>query len=291
MIALLQAIRERQGQLPPQEAKLAAFLLEHARDAVQMTITELARQSGSSTATISRFCRSLAADNFAEFKLKLAMELAEHAERPAQEHYQDIVAGQPLDQMVEALTANHMRSVSDTARLVDVSILKAAIDALHEARRIDLYGSATSGIVAQDCQQKLVRIGKAAIAFSDPHMQQTSAASLTPRDVAIGFSYSGETPETIEALRCAAEQGALTISVTRYGSCTLADTASIRLFTSSSEAGMRRGDMASRMAQLHLVDMLFVGLVSEYFHDYVPSLEQSYQSVRRYTGKKERRES
>ncbi len=291
MSMLLQAIQERLKQLPPQEAKLAGFLLEQPREAVQMTITELARQSGSSTATISRFCRSFAADNFAEFKLKLAMELAEQADRPTQEQYQDIVAGQPLDQMIEALTANHVRSVSDTTRLVDVGRLKAAIDALHEARRIDLYGSATSGIVAQDCQQKLVRIGKAAIAFSDPHMQQTSAASLTSRDVAIGFSYSGETPETIEALRCAAEQGALTISVTRYGACTLADSASISLFTSSSEAGMRRGDMASRMAQLHLVDMLFVGLVSEYFHDYVPRLEQSYQSVQRYTGKKEKRKS
>lgn len=285
-MSVLQAIQERLGQMPPQESKLASFVLRQPRDAVQMTITELAKQSGSSTATISRFCRSMQADNFAEFKMKLAVELAELADRPPQNQYQDIVAGQPLDQMIEALTANHVRSVSDTTRLVDVGRLKTAIDALHRARRIDLYGSATSGIVAQDCQQKLVRIGKAAIAFSDPHMQQTSAASLSDGDVAVGFSYSGETPETIEALRCAAEQGAMTISVTRYGACTLADAATISLFTSSSEAGMRRGDMASRMAQLHLVDMLFVGLVSEYFNEYVPRLEQSYHTVRRYTGKK-----
>jgi len=49
---------------------------------------------------------------------------------------------------------------------------------------------------------------------------------------------------------------------------------------------MRRGDMASRMAQLHLVDVLFVGLVSEYFDEYVPRLERSYQNVRRFTTKK-----
>lgn len=288
-MSMLQAIQERLAQLPPQEGRLADFVLRQPRETVQMTITELARQSGSSTATISRFCRSMQADNFAEFKLKLAMELAEQADRPPQSQYQDIVAGQPLDQMIEALTANHIRSVSDTTRLVDLGRLKTAIDALHGARRIDLYGSATSGLVAQDLQQKLVRIGKAAIAFSDPHMQQTSAASLTDRDVAVGFSYSGETPETIEALRCAAEQGAMTISVTRYGACTLADAAAVSLFTSSSEAGMRRGDMASRMAQLHLVDMLFVGLASEYFDVYVPRLEQSYHTVRRYTGRKGRK--
>jgi len=290
MSVMLQAIRDRLGQLPPQEGKLAEFLLRQPREAVQMTITELARQSGSSTATISRFCRSFHAENFSEFKLKLAMELAEGADRPAGSQYQDIVAGQPVEQIVAALTANHVRSISDTSQLLDPGRLKAAIAALHRARRIDLYGSATSGIVAQDFQQKLVRIGKAASAFSDPHMGMTSAASLTELDVAVGISYSGETPETIEALRCAAGQGAVTISLTRFGACTLADGAAISLFTSSSEAGMRRGDMASRMAQLHLVDILFVGLVSEYFDEYVPRLERSYQTVKRYTGKKERQE-
>ena len=63
------------------------------------------------------------------------------------------------------------------------------------------------------------------------------------------------------------------------------------VFTSSAEAGMRRGDMASRMAQLHVVDILFTGLVSEHFDEYVPRLENSFHMVRRYTGKEEREPS
>jgi DNA-binding MurR/RpiR family transcriptional regulator len=175
--------------------------------------------------------------------------------------------------------------------VLDLNQLKQAIGALHQASRIDLYGSATSGIVAQDFFHKLIRIGKAAAAFSDPHLQLTSASSLTSKDVAVGISYSGETPETIHALRCAAERGATTLSITRFGSNTLAGHASIRLFTSSAEVGMRRGDMASRMAQLHVIDILFMGLVSEHFELYVPRLEQSFQTVRQYTNTKEERKS
>jgi DNA-binding MurR/RpiR family transcriptional regulator len=200
--------------------------------------------------------------------------------------YQDIVAGQSLDHIVSAITANNVRSVLDTAKLLDYGQLRGAIDALHHAKRIDLYGVATSGVVAKDFYQKLIRIGKAVAVFSDPHMQQTSAASLGPGDVAIGFSYSGETPETIEAMISAAEQGATTISITKYDANSLAAIAEISLFISSAEAGMRRGDMASRMAQLHQVDILFVGLVSEYFDIYVPRLERSYQNVKRFTDKK-----
>ena len=65
----------------------------------------------------------------------------------------------------------------------------------------------------------------------------------------------------------------------------LAALADVCLFTSTAEAGMRRGDMASRMAALHVVDILFTGLVSEHFDEYVPLLERSFQTVREYTSK------
>lgn len=282
-MSMITALKERFEELTQQEKNLCSYILQHPHETSQLSITELAKLSGCSTSTISRFSRRFHADNFSEFKIKLAVDLTGEANVDT---YQDIVAGKPLDQIVNAITANHVRSVSDTAKLLDYSKLRTAIDKLHHAKRIDLYGVATSGIVAEDLYQKLIRIGKAAAVFTDPHMQQTSAASLQLGDVAISFSYSGETPETIAALSSAKEQGATTISVTKYGTSTLASIAEISLFISSSEAGMRRGDMASRMAQLHLVDVLFVGLVSEYFDEYVPRLERSYQNVRRFTTKK-----
>ncbi|MDB4865884.1 MAG: MurR/RpiR family transcriptional regulator [Cohnella sp.] len=284
-MSILNAIQDRMENLHPKERKLAVYLLEQPQEAVQMTITELAGRAGSSTATVSRFCRTFHSQNFPEFKRKLAAELAG---RDGSMQYQDIVAGNPLPDIVSAITANHLRSLTDTTQLLDLAQLRQAIDALHRAGRIDLYGSGTSGMVAQDFFSKLIRIGKASAVFSDPHMQMTSASSLTSRDVAVGISYSGETPETIHALGCAAEQGAVTISITKFGMNPLASLASVRLFTSSSEAGMRRGDMASRMAQLHVVDILFTGLVSEHFDEYVPRLERSFQTVRKYMGKEER---
>ncbi|MFC5530899.1 MurR/RpiR family transcriptional regulator [Cohnella yongneupensis] len=285
-MSLLNAIHEKLESFHPMERRLADYVLSDPSAIVQMTITELAGQSGSSTATISRFCKLFQCLNFPEFKRMLATELVHIEATPNQ--YQDIVAGNPLTDIVSAITTNHMRSLTDTTKLLDFGQLRTAIAALHEAGRVDLYGSGTSGMVAQDFFHKLIRIGKAAAVFSDPHMQLTSASSLTARDVAVGISYSGETLETINALRTAAEQGATTLSITRFGTNALAEQASIRLFTSSAEAGMRRGDMASRMAQLHIVDILFTGLVSEHFEEYVPRLERSFQTVRHYTGKEER---
>ncbi|MDF2959185.1 MAG: transcriptional regulator, RpiR family [Paenibacillus sp.] len=279
MPGILTAIQEQLPTLNRKEKEIAAYILDHSQHIAQMGITELAHQSGSSTATISRFCKQFHFSGYTEFKVKLAAELAQ---QPVEQSYQDIVAGNPLSSIVEAMEANHVRSITDTTRLLDMKQLEQAIHALKHARQIDLYGVATSGLIAQDFYQKLIRIGKRAVTFSDPHMAVTSASNLTAEDVAIGISYSGETSETIAALKCAAENGATTISLTKFGSNKLTSLADISLFTSTLEEGMRRGDMASRIAQLHVIDILFVGLISEQFDDLVPRLENSFQMVKKY---------
>jgi len=279
MSAILMAIQEQQGMLNPKEKEIAAYIINHSPLIAQMGIRELAQQSGSSTATISRFCKLFHFSGFTEFKVKLAAELAQY---PVEQSYQDIVAGNPLYRIVEAMESNHVRSIADTSRLLDMKQLEKAVYALKYARQIDIYGVATSGLVAQDFYQKLIRVGKRAVSFSDPHMAVTSASNLTPDDVAVGISYSGETSETVSALKCAASNGAATISLTKFGSNTLASLSAIPLFTSASEDGMRRGDMASRIAQLHVIDILFVGLLSEQFEDLVPRLEKSFQMVKKY---------
>lgn len=283
MSHILRTIAGQLASMNRKEQEIARFIIDHPQRVVQMGITELSSEANASTATISRFCKTFHFSGYTDFKMKLAAELAVI---PAADSYQDIVAGNPLESIVSAIEANHLRSIADTTRLLDVKQLAAALRSLQEAKRIDLYGVATSGIVAQDFYQKLIRIGKQAQALADPHMQITSASNLTKGDVAFAISYSGETPEIIDALNCAKENGALTISLTKFGSTSLAALADIPLFTSSLEEGMRRGDMASRIAQLHVIDILFTGLVSEQFGEYVPRLEQSYQMVSKYRRKK-----
>jgi DNA-binding MurR/RpiR family transcriptional regulator len=282
MSTILGAILEHKDSLKRQEQALATYVIDHAQQIVGMGITELAECSQTSSATISRFCKTFHFQGFTDFKMKLSAELATQQN---EQSYQDIVAGNPLEKIIAAIEANHTRSISDTTRLLDRKQLGMALQALHDARQIDLYGVATSGLVAQDFYQKLIRIGKRTTSFSDPHMQITSASNLLPGDVAFAISYSGETDETIQSLICAKEQGATTISLTKYGANRLSNLSDIQLFTSTLEEGMRRGDMASRIAQLHVIDILFASLVSEDFHSLVPRLEQSYQMIHKYRSK------
>lgn len=281
---ILHALSNHLETLPPQERRLGEYILKSPASVVHLGITELAYTCGISPSTVTRFCKTFHFKGFPDFKMKLAGELAH---QPSQAQYQDVIAGNDLHKIVQAMEANHLASITDTTRLLDMNELRRAVDALCRAGRIDLYGVATSSIIAQDFYQKLVRIGKHATAFADSHMQITSASTLGTGDVAFAVSYGGETPETIDALRCAKDSGALTISLTQYGSNTLASLADISLFSSSLEEGMRRGDMASRIAQLHVIDILFTGMVSMEFEHFIPKLETSYQNVQIYRKQRE----
>ncbi|MFB5678578.1 MurR/RpiR family transcriptional regulator [Paenibacillus terreus] len=284
MSAILKTLQRELAALPLQERRLAETILASPGAVLRLGIKELAEEGGVSPATVTRFCKSLHFKGYPDFKMKLAAEISQPA---GEATYQDIVAGNPLSMIVQAIEANHIASITDTTRLLDLERLEQAVQLLCSAGRIDLYGMATSSIVAQDFYQKLIRIGANSTAFPDSHMQITSASSLGPGDVALAVSYSGETPETIDALRLAKANGAHTMSLTSYGSNTLAGIADIPLFSSSLEEGMRRGDMASRIAQLHVIDILFTGMVSAGFNRYIPKLEQSYRNVRTIRKKKE----
>ncbi|MDF2926320.1 MAG: transcriptional regulator, RpiR family [Paenibacillaceae bacterium] len=285
MNGILEMIRERLPDLSRKDQGIAGFILEHPERMIQMGIKELAEATSASTASISRFCKLFHIGGFADLKMKIAGELAL---KPVRQTYQDIVAGNSLGAIVSAIEGNHIHSISDTTRLLDYKHLETVLERLARADRIDLYGMATSGIVAADFAQKLIRIGKRSQAFSDPHMQITSASNLCSKDMVFAISYSGETPEIIDSALCAREGGAFIVSLTRYGANPLAEMADIALFTSSLESGMHRGDMASRIAQLHVIDILFMGLLSGQFDEHVPQLERSFQMVTKYRRKKGR---
>ncbi|MGF7047436.1 DNA-binding MurR/RpiR family transcriptional regulator [Paenibacillus sp. DS2015] len=284
MAAILHTIQGQLNKLSPLERKLAEHILAAPSEIVHIGITELSEQCAISPATITRFCKVFHFKGFPDFKVHLASEIAQSgSDDPSHSSaYQDIVAGNPLSLIVEAMQANHLASIRDTTSLLDLTKLTKVVDLLCGAKRIDLYGMATSSVVAQDFYQKLIRIGVNCTAFADSHMQITSASTLGANDVAFAISYSGETPETIDALRCASNHGASTISLTSFGSNTLASLANLPLFSSSLEHGMRRGDMASRIAQLHIIDILFTGMLSQQFGNFIPKLEQSYNDVQHY---------
>jgi DNA-binding MurR/RpiR family transcriptional regulator len=272
-------VRAKLPSLPPAEQRVAELVLADPAGVATWTISELARQAETSETTVSRFCRALGFSGYPQLRLTLATEVGRLGAVPAQDLGGDIGPGDDLANVVAKIAFADARAVEDTASQLDVAVLERVVDALAAAGRIDVYGVGASAFVAADFQQKLHRVGRVAFAWSDPHTALTSAAVLGPGDVALGISHTGTTEETVSVLAEAARHGATTVALTNFPGSPLAGAADHVLTTAARETTFRSGAMASRLAQLTVVDCLFVGVAQRTYDETTAALAVTYAAV------------
>ncbi|MEV4820977.1 MurR/RpiR family transcriptional regulator [Micromonospora sp. NPDC049275] len=249
--------------LSPAEQRVARLVVSDPAAAARRTITDLATAAETSEATVIRFCRSVGMDGYPQLRIRLAAEAARRIEPPdARVVGGDIPPGADLAQIIATIAFNDARAVEETAEQLDPAICEQVVEAIAGAGRIDIYGAGASGFVASDFQQKLHRIGRIAFYFPDVHTALTSAALLGRGDVAIGISHTGTTSDVIEVLEQARTRGAATVALTNFPRSPVTEVADFVLTTAARETTYRSGATASRLAQLTVVDCLFVGVAA-----------------------------
>jgi DNA-binding MurR/RpiR family transcriptional regulator len=267
--------------LSPAEQRVARLVVADPADAARRTITDLATTAQTSEATVIRFCRSVGMDGYPQLRIRLAAEAARRIEPPdARVVGGDIPPGADFAQIIATIAFNDARAVEETAEQLDPAVCERVVDAIVAAGRIDIYGAGASGFVASDFQQKLHRIGRTAFYFPDVHTSLTSAALLGRGDVAVGISHTGTTSDVVEVLEQARGRGATTVVLTNFPRSPVTDVADHILTTAARETTYRSGATASRIAQLTVVDCLFVGVAARNRPRARKALEATAEAVR-----------
>jgi DNA-binding MurR/RpiR family transcriptional regulator len=263
------------------ERRVGQVIIDEAATAAALTITELARRADTSETTVIRFCRAVGFSGYPELRLRLATEAgrADGGGGGREAVGSDISATDDLAQVVKTIAYADARAVEDTAAQLDVAVLEQVVDAVVAARRVDIYGVGASAFVANDLQQKLHRIGLVAFAWSDLHLALTSSALLRAGDVAIGISHTGTTMDTMEVFAEAGRRGATTVALTNFPKSPITRMADLVLTTAARETTFRSGAMASRLAQLTVVDCVFVGVAQRTYPQARQALEATRDAV------------
>jgi DNA-binding MurR/RpiR family transcriptional regulator len=272
----LMMLKEMLQSLPNSEKKIAAYIIENPEISVISTTSELGERTQTSGAAVIRLCKSLGLKGFQDLKIRIAGDI----HRPAEEGYRDIQPNESQSTVLYKMTNNSIQALRETVEIINQDELEKAVHALIHARQIHFFGVGASSIIAQDAQHKFLRINKQATAFSDIHIAAMHVANMSEEDIVMGISFSGETLEVAKVVDLANQKGAKTISMTRYGSSTIAEKANINLYTSASkEAIFRSGATSSRLAQLHMIDILFMCVATQQYEETVHYLDQTREAV------------
>ena len=253
-------IRTELPRLAGSLRKVGELILEDPAAVTHCSAAELGRRTGTSQATVTRFCRAVGLDSYQHLLIALAQERGrgEVSDWGTAEIGPDISPDDSLERVVKVVGTADLRAVQQTLDRIDLDAVERAAQAMARARRIDVYGVGGSGAVAQETETRLFRIGCSVRGWTEVHAAATSAALLTPADVAIGISHSGATRETIEPFETAGERGATTVALTSDPRSPLARAADIRLISSTSETSFPTGIIGARHSVLLLIDCLYV---------------------------------
>ncbi|WP_416149945.1 MurR/RpiR family transcriptional regulator [Salipaludibacillus sp. HK11] len=249
-------IRASYGDFRDKERKIADYILEHPEIIIHSTISQVAENLNVAEATVFRFCKRIGFKGYQAMKIALASEV----DKGIKDIHEAIQEGDDEQLVAEKVFHSNIHTLEETLSIVTENDFKKAVKLILEANRVEFYGNGGSGIIAMDAHHKFMRTGIPTASYSDSHFQVMSASQLTKNDVVVLISHTGTNQDILQAMEIAKQQGTKTIGITTLAKSPLAENVDVPLYTIAEETDYRSEALSSRIAQLTLIDCLYVNV-------------------------------
>ncbi|AKK00384.1 RpiR family transcriptional regulator [Pseudomonas chlororaphis] len=275
---ILYQIRARQDSFSAGEGRIARLMLDDVGFAASASLDELARRADVSSATLSRFARSVGCRDLRDLRLQLAQasgvgsRFLDPAGAPEQSAFYGQIVGD-----IESTLRQHLSAFEET-RFAD------AVRMLGKARMIHAFGlGGWSALCCEELQVRLVRFGYPIAACRDPVMMRITATSLSEAHLVIACSLTGITPELLDAVELARGYGAPILAITRADS-PLAQLADGVLPLQGAETSFIYKPTAARYGMLLAIDVLATELALAHPEDNQERLRRVKLALDDYRG-------
>ncbi|EHI98130.1 transcriptional regulator, RpiR family [Clostridium sp. DL-VIII] len=240
------------------EKKIANYVINNKEKVIEMTIAELAAESGASEATISRFCRKCNMNGFHHLKISLAKEIVESKEHeiPVSNDIDEYNIGQSLQNIL----ANKIEELKQTVSMINEKKLKEILDLLKNAKNVQLVAVGNTIPVALDGTYKFNQIGIPTVSNTIWETQIAYTFNLTKEDVIIAISNSGASKRLMNMIDIANEKGATTISITNNEHSPLAMSSKYHITTATREKLFLDEYYFSRVSASMVIEILYLFL-------------------------------
>lgn len=263
------------SKLRDSEKKIVEFIQNNQEEIIHLSITEVSERSETSESSVVRLCKRLGYKGFQDLKIHLAKEVIE----PVKQIHEVIEKGDNVMTIKKKVFQSNIQALYDSLEVCDDEQLLKAVATIRKARTIEFYGTGGSGTVALDAQHKLLKLGIKSSAYIDPTLQAMSASVLQEEDVVVGISHTGASTDVLNSMKIAKESGATLICITNSSKSPITTISDIILQTASKETLFRTDAIASRVAQLTIIDILVAGIANEKYEFYYRNLQKTRKST------------
>lgn len=233
-------------------------VLMHIDRIPDININELADLCFTSPATISRFCKALKCENFAQFKKQVQAGLkvaGQEIHLPAEDLVEIHQDPSTCIDMVYDLT---IQSLQKSKKHIDIHEIDRLCDVIYDAKKLHFFGFQFNKIIASDIQLKLLKLGKFAYAFADRGDDSQRIELLDDSSVAIVISVRArENPigDLVEAIKA---RGAKVVLITLNENSPVIDKVDKAFIVHGKESDFSESSISGTTAIKTYLDVLYV---------------------------------
>ena len=231
----LQVISSEYNKIFSAEKKVADFILTNPHRAVELNVSELAKASGVSDATVVRMCHHIGYTGYHQFRIALSKDLGKMQQRAELSRENKGAVSQVFNKYAEMMVAVGKRINEETVWNC-VDLFKKA-DMIH----IIAVGNATN--ISRYMGFRLERLGFRSVYDDMPEYFINHLNLAGKNDVVVAISKSGTSKQIIRGLELAKDKDLKTIAITASTQSPISLLADYLLISSGEQEpfGIRKG--------------------------------------------------
>lgn len=189
------------------EQKVAKYILNNPRDAVMTNVSELARLSGVSDATVIRMCKRIGYQGYYQMKIVLSNDLG-------RDQFDDLRANTSPPTTIKNLFQIFAANILDVAANLADEEFATCIELIKKAEMVHIAAAGNTAPIANDFGFRLERFGirSSYSMVSEYFLNHVGLAG--PADLLIAISHSGASKQVLQAMELAKKKNLPVIAIT-----------------------------------------------------------------------------
>jgi RpiR family carbohydrate utilization transcriptional regulator len=224
---VLEVIRENHEKFFSAEKKVADFVLQNPQKAVDSNVSQLAKHSGVSDATVVRMCHHIGYKGYYQFRITLARDLGKI-------QYGSVSAVKSKDS-VEKVFQEYAEAMLDIGRTIDSEVMWNCVNLLKTCKQAHIMAVGNTSPLAQYMGFRLGRLGVRCTYNIAPEYFLNHVNLAEEGDILIAISQSGNSKQVVQGLELGKEKGLKSIAITAFAQSPVSDLADHVLLSSGKE--------------------------------------------------------
>lgn len=203
------------SNLTAQEMAIREYINANPKALLNLSITELAQESFTSTSTVIRLCKKLDLKGYGELRYIYASEFAIMQSQRSLLKQKLFDESSSIDEIVEMIPQLYINAVEHTRTMIDRNTLIRITNLIKRASRVEIYGDGVNYDLAKTMAYRFEAVNKDCFVYSASHWEHIEYLRQNrTKTVAILLSHTGKNPMVLHAASELKGQSIHTLAIT-----------------------------------------------------------------------------